>query len=314
MIDFRYHLVSIISIFLALAVGIVLGAGPLQGNIGSQLSDQVSALRTEKQELNAKLATSEKRVNAADEYATAVAGRVVAGRLATHEVVGLVLPSADDGLVGALQTSVAASGAKLNAVLTVTPDWFDPALKAKREQAAKAAATALGLTSSETGDALLAQVLSRIAVAKGTAVASASRTAALKVLVDAGLIESSVEAIDPGDLALVVSSDFSGTESAVTERADAVRTLATDLAENSETTVVAGGEPLAAAGQPVSSDAVAAIREKNDTAAIVSTVDHARDGSGPAIVVLAFESQLAGRVGHYGISTGATATVPRVAP
>lgn len=42
MIDFRYHLVSIISIFLALAVGIVLGAGPLQGNLGSQLTDQVS--------------------------------------------------------------------------------------------------------------------------------------------------------------------------------------------------------------------------------------------------------------------------------
>ena len=31
MIDFRYHLVSIVSIFLALAVGIVLGAGPAQG-------------------------------------------------------------------------------------------------------------------------------------------------------------------------------------------------------------------------------------------------------------------------------------------
>ena len=31
MIDFRYHLVSLVSVFLALAVGIVLGAGPLQG-------------------------------------------------------------------------------------------------------------------------------------------------------------------------------------------------------------------------------------------------------------------------------------------
>ncbi|NIS33816.1 MAG: copper transporter, partial [Actinobacteria bacterium] len=29
MIDFRYHLVSIIAVFFALAVGIVLGAGPL---------------------------------------------------------------------------------------------------------------------------------------------------------------------------------------------------------------------------------------------------------------------------------------------
>ena len=41
MIDFRYHLVSIVSIFLALAVGIVLGAGPLQGQIGDTLTAEI---------------------------------------------------------------------------------------------------------------------------------------------------------------------------------------------------------------------------------------------------------------------------------
>ena len=38
MIDFRYHLVSIVSIFLALAVGIVLGAGPLKEDLGNTLT------------------------------------------------------------------------------------------------------------------------------------------------------------------------------------------------------------------------------------------------------------------------------------
>ena len=42
MIDFRYHLVSIVSIFLALAVGIVLGAGPLQGQIGDTLTAEIT--------------------------------------------------------------------------------------------------------------------------------------------------------------------------------------------------------------------------------------------------------------------------------
>ncbi|MBF0972903.1 MAG: copper transporter, partial [Actinomyces graevenitzii] len=41
-IDFRYHLVSLIAVFMALAVGVVLGAGPLQGTLGSALSDQVT--------------------------------------------------------------------------------------------------------------------------------------------------------------------------------------------------------------------------------------------------------------------------------
>src|SRR5699024_8861430 len=50
-IDFRYHLVSLISVFLALAVGIVLGAGPLRENLGDQLAGQVEQLRTEQDQL-----------------------------------------------------------------------------------------------------------------------------------------------------------------------------------------------------------------------------------------------------------------------
>ena len=55
MIDFRYHIVSIVSIFLALAVGIVLGAGPLQDQLGNTLTNQVSDLRKQKSELAAEL-------------------------------------------------------------------------------------------------------------------------------------------------------------------------------------------------------------------------------------------------------------------
>ena len=40
MIDFRYHVVSLISVFLALAVGIALGAGPLKETIGDTLTGQ----------------------------------------------------------------------------------------------------------------------------------------------------------------------------------------------------------------------------------------------------------------------------------
>lgn len=314
MIDFRYHLVSIISIFLALAVGIVLGAGPLQANIGDQLADQVAALRTEKQELNTRLATSEELVSAGDDYATAVSGRVVGGRLETRQVVAIVLPSAEDNLVSAVESTVAASGAEINAQVTIAPDWFDPSMAGERDQAARAAATALGLSSSDAGDALLAQVLARIVVSTDAAGPSESRTTALKVLVDAGLVDTTVEALDPGDVAVVSSGDIAGTESVVTAQSDAIRALGQALAEGSAAAVVAGGEPSSAAGQPVSSDAVSAIREVSETAAVISTVDHARDGSGPAIVVLAIESELAGRVGHYGIAAGATATVPRVAP
>jgi hypothetical protein len=313
-IDFRYHLVSIISIFLALAVGIVLGAGPLQSNLGNQLSDQVSALRTEKQALNDQLASNQKLIDASDDYGKAVQPRVVEGRLVGHRAVVIVLPSSDGAIVKNVEEVVPESGASLAGTLTISSDWFDPTKAADRDQAAHDAATALGLESGATGDALLTEVLAALAVSVSTPAASAQHTAALKVLGDADLVDSSVPELAPGDLAIVVSGDFAGTEAEVNAQSDSIRALVTDLAKGSRSTVVAGGEPVAAAGQPVSSNAVAAVREKSDTAGIVATVDHARSGNGPALVVLAVESALQDRIGHYGIATGATATVPKVLP
>jgi hypothetical protein len=313
-IDFRYHLVSIISVFLALAVGIVLGAGPLQANLGDQLSDQVAALRTEKQALNDKLTVSEKLVDASDEYAAAVQPRVVRGRLTGHRVVVLVMPSADGNMVSNLEAVVPQSGAALASTVTISPDWFDPSQAADRDQAAREAATALGLSSTATGDSLLLEVLTELTVSTTATGTSAQRSAALKVLVDASLLDSTVADFAPGDLAIVVSGDYAGTDSVVTARSDAIRSLVTSLAGSSRATVVAGGETLAAAGQAATSNAVQAVREKSETAQLVSTVDHARAGEGPATVVLAIEGALDEKVGHYGVSAGATAKVPRVLP
>ena len=42
MIDFRYHLVSLIAVFLALAIGIVIGTTPLNGPVLDDLHGQVT--------------------------------------------------------------------------------------------------------------------------------------------------------------------------------------------------------------------------------------------------------------------------------
>ncbi|GAB3883123.1 copper transporter [Terrabacter terrigena] len=314
MIDFRYHLVSIISVFLALAVGIVLGAGPLQANLGDQLGDQVAALRTEKQALNDKLTTSEKLVDASDEFATAVQPRVVAERLTGHRVVVVVMPSADGTMVTNIEDVVRQSGAALTGTLSVGPDWFDAGRAAERDQAGRAGATALGLDSTATGDGLVLHVLAALAVSKTPTGATPARAAALKALVDAGLLDSSVADLPSADVAIVVSGDFAGEDSVVAARSDAVRSLVESFAGSSRATVVAGGSTVAAAGQPVTSNAVRAVRENSQTANVAATVDHARSGDGPAAVVLAVEDVLDQRIGHYGVDAGATATVPRVLP
>ena len=92
MIDFRYHLVSLISVFLSLAVGVVLGAGPLQNSLGTALNDQVTSLRADRNETKTRLEQTEAAVNDRDGYITAAAAAYLPGTLDGKKVALAVLP------------------------------------------------------------------------------------------------------------------------------------------------------------------------------------------------------------------------------
>ncbi len=314
MIDFRYHLVSIISVFLALAVGIVLGAGPLQGNLGDQLSDQVAALRTEKQTLNDKLTVSEKLVDGSDEYASAVQPRVVRGRLTGHRAVVVVMPSADGTMVSNLEDVVTQSGAALAGTVTISPDWFDASQSSDRAKAAHDAATALGLSTSATGDSLLLQVLTDLTVSTsgtGSVAAALRRPQGARRRQPARQHGGRARAVGPRRRRVRrLRRHRAGRDGAVRRHPSpghrARRVLPCHGRRRRR-------HPRCR-GAVRTSNAVQAVREKSETAQIISTVDHARAGNGPATVVLALEGALDQRIGHYGIAAGATARVPRVLP
>ena len=52
MISFRYHIVSIIAVFLALALGIVVGTTALNGPITKDLRHQVDSLKGDRNSLS----------------------------------------------------------------------------------------------------------------------------------------------------------------------------------------------------------------------------------------------------------------------
>ena len=55
MIDFRYHLVSLVAVFLALALGVLLGTTQLNGAVLDDLRGQVRGLAEDKRDLQADL-------------------------------------------------------------------------------------------------------------------------------------------------------------------------------------------------------------------------------------------------------------------
>ena len=107
MIDFRYHLVSLVSVFLALAIGVVLGAGPLRDTIGATLEDQVQALRQDKVNLQEAVTSRDALLERRESFVEAVAPELLRGRLAGAQVAVGGLPGGDLGVgsrTDALQT------------------------------------------------------------------------------------------------------------------------------------------------------------------------------------------------------------------
>lgn len=110
MIDFRYHLVSTIAVFLALTVGLVLGSTMLQDPLLDTLESETAELRGQSADLRTERDVSERVGDGADEMVDAAAGDMLEGRLLDRGVVAVAAPGADEGTLASLERRVEQAG------------------------------------------------------------------------------------------------------------------------------------------------------------------------------------------------------------
>jgi uncharacterized protein YdbL (DUF1318 family) len=312
-IDFRYHLVSIVSIFLALAVGIVLGAGPLKGDIGTRLTEQTTALRAEKDQLRADLNAARRDVSARDTFSTAVAPAVMKDRLAGKTVALVVVPGVDPDLVKDVNTSLLAAGAKVGGTVTLTDAWADPSKATLRRTVTTPLASLLKVAvPTGSPDQLAAAVLARAILAGAghptgplapPAIAAVNGLKAgelISVTPDQMVSSSSVVFLD-GAVKSAVSKDNDG-------RMAAYLQLARQLDVSGSGVVVAARSNTIDATK--SADLVAAVRKDSDAVKVISTVDNADLSMGQGTLVIALAQQYTGGAGQYGLAGDAKAIVP----
>lgn len=313
MIDFRYYLVSIVSIFMALAVGIVLGAGPLKGDIGTRLTEQITALRSEKTQLRTDLDTSVRDASARDTYSQAVAPSVLKGRLNGKTVALVVAPAVDADLVKNTTASLIAAGAKVGSTITLTDVWADPAKSALRNTVASPFADLVKAPVGTSGpDQLADTVLARAILAgtdRSTERLPAAASAALEGLKAGDLIKVTPDQIVPSSSVVFLAGPVKGSTQAETDaRLAAYVQLARVLdAGGSGVVVVAKSNT---ADRSTSADLVAAVRQESDAAKVISTVDEADLPMGQVTLVLALGQQYTGTAGQYGLAADAKAVVP----
>jgi hypothetical protein len=311
-IDFRYHLVSIVSIFLALAVGIVLGAGPLKGDIGTRLTEQTTALRAEKTQLRGELDAAKREASARDTFTTAVAPAVMKDRLIGKTVALVVVPGVEADLVKDVTTSLVAAGAKVGSTVTLTDAWADPTKATARNTVAVPLATLLKVPAVTGPDQLAPTVLTRAILAEtghppGPLTAPAS--AALAGLKAGDLISLSPDQVVSSSGVVILDGPV---KAAVPPENDGRMASYLQLVRLLD--AGGGGAVVGAKSNTVdgtrSADLVAAVRKDSDAVKTISTVDDVDLAMGQGTLVMALAQQYTGSAGQYGLAADAKAIVP----
>jgi hypothetical protein len=302
-IDFRYHLVSLIAVFLAVALGIVIGTTQLNGPVLTNLQGQVTALQTDKRALEDQNRGLQTQLDDVGSFDEAVGPALVEGSLTERSVV-LVVGSDDvapDVLEG-LTALLGSAGATVTGTIRLTAGYGDPVNDAAVEAYASGPGRPAGLAPAAGTDAasvtadLLAEVLMVPPAVAGTPgpVPAAATSSVLAGLEELGVLSRATSSVTPADYAVLL------TAGALTEDDALPRTAAlTDLV----TALDRRGSGAVAAGDPTATEdggLIRALRADSSVSAVVSTVDNVSVPAGRISTVLALAAESRGTTGKYG--------------
>ena len=313
MIDFRYHLVSLISVFLALAVGIILGAGPLQGAIGETLTEQVDALRAERTDLRTELDATQSVLDGDERYIEAVGTRLVSGSLEGDRVAVVQLGEVSQGVQDGVLSQLDTAGATVVSESVLTGAWSDPAEESSRETVAEGLRANLGAAAPEGEDAnaVLGAAVALALTGSDDGADRSTQAMDLETQLERfGFVEPGEEQTEAAQaLVLLVGPAGQAHETAdgATEEAEPTTDLWTAVARAAQDV---SGAAVLVGPTDNPGDAVQAVRDDEEIVVEVSTVSGVDRLVGRINVPLAVAARLDGSVGQYGLEDDATAVLP----
>lgn len=319
MIDFRYHLVSIIAVFLALAIGIVIGANELQPTTEQFLRKAASAVTQQNKNLSQQNKNLQQQVTADQAFAQAGAARLIGHLLEGESVVLVEAPDASSDAISGLTAMLRQSGARITGQVLLEPQFFEngDSNETRLTQLAQSLAPQAGVTLSPgqsgdpvSGQGLAAQVIAAaITTSDGSGLSGSQGRAVLGGFGQNGYLQisgpagGSVQSLSPATMAVVVEPNAAPSDNDSSPANLALIALAEQLTRASHGAVLAGSEPGSGPGSAI--DQLAG-------AGKVSTVDNVDQPVGQIVTVQALKELLSGRPPtSYGVGPG---TAPSPAP
>jgi len=311
-IDFRYHLVSIVAIFLALAVGIVIGTAALNGPVTKALQKGNASLNAELANERAQNAVLQQEINAAGTFAQDAAPQLLAHRLDGQRAVVINAPGASSAVENGIVAALHEAGATISGQVQLQSVFFDSSANTATtmdgiSQGIKPAS--LTLTGS-TAQQRAAQVLASAIVTKtDPGVLDPGSQAILSGFAQPGFLTTSGQPAARATLAVVITpaDPLTGPNAAMTNQS--LTDIAAAVSSASLAAVMAGPQSSTQPG-----GAIAALRA-SDNANQVSSVDDADLALGQIVTAQVLAKQMTAHTpGSYGTGPGATQIAPSPMP
>jgi hypothetical protein len=316
MIDFRYHLVSIVAIFLALSLGLLLGSTELKPYVQRGLNGlsktqqhEIDALLGEKQQLQS-------QISGENQFALANAPAMLHDLLTGQKVVLVLAPGAPGSVTSGVTDALRTAGASVTGSLQFQSAFFDTsaANRQKLIQLAGQYAPAAGLTLAGSGQAQASELLAHVIMTQdqtGQPLPGERDPVSVQIvqaLAGGGFLTKSGQPWDRATLAVVVIPAAPQSTDDTNPGSQLLVTLAQQLNLAGLGTVVAGTVTGSGPGSAID------VMRAGGRAGHLTSVDNADYPIGQIVVAQSLAELQHGRSGSYGMTSNASAAGPSPPP
>jgi len=316
MIDFRYHLVSIVAIFLALSLGLLLGSTALAGPVQRGLNGLSKAEQRQISNLLQQQHQLQGQISSENQFALANAPAMLHDVLAGQRVALVLAPGAPGSVTSGVEQALRTAGGKVTGTLQLDPAFFDTSATASQKlgQVVAQYAQSAGVTPTGTAQAQASELLAQVIMTHGTAGQPVPgerdqvSVQAVQGLAGGGYLSKSGQPWDRATLAVLVIPSSPPSTDDTNAESQALVTLAQKLNLAGQGTVVAGTISGSGPGSAID------VMRAGGRAGHLSSVDNADYPIGQIVVAQALVDRQNGRSGNYGVTATASAAGPSPPP
>jgi len=313
MINFRFHLVSLIAVFLAMGLVILVGSTVVDQVIVDRLDREISSVSHESNQLKDENRALKDQVSQLNDFLHKSSAYAVQQRLANVPVAIVAEKGIDTTAVNNVLTSVRAAGAVVPGVLWLNSKW-----RLDTPKDLHSLQTAARVTGNVAATRLAALRALAARLSEPARDVSPRRRDVIEPLRSAGFLDftdgkrAALAAFPTHPARVLVLTGTDSQLSATDSMVDLVQSLV-----DASTPTVLGEVYDAKSASPTAPKRGAAlepVRGVPALAKLVTTLDDAEMAQGALTAVISLDQIAGGTVGHYGYGEGASETIPPLSP